>query len=67
MELVEDIALKLDCPSDIAKTIHSYIDKSEILADENGLAQVVVYFGIKEMLTLIAGFVFIICSDCFIT
>ena len=49
MELVEDIALKLDCPSDIAKTIHSYIDKSEILVDNNGLAQVVVYFGIKEM------------------
>lgn len=49
MELVQDTALKLNCPSDIAKTIHSYIDKSEILADDNGLAQVLVYFGIKEM------------------
>jgi len=49
MELVEDNALKLDCPLDIAKTIHSFIEKSEILSESNGLAQVLVYFGIQEM------------------
>jgi len=48
MELVEDSALKLSCPADIARTIHTYIDKSAIISN-GAVSEVLIHFGIDEM------------------
>ena len=49
MRLVEDIALQFDCPSDIAQVIKSYIERSEIVASNNEISNIVVYWGLDEM------------------
>ena len=49
MEIVNNIAVRFECPSDIAQTIKSYIDRSEVLWDKNGVADIIVHWGIDEM------------------
>jgi hypothetical protein len=49
VEIVNNIAVRFECPSDIAQTIRSYIDRSEVLWDKNGVADIIVHWGIDEM------------------
>jgi SNF2 family DNA or RNA helicase len=49
VEIVNNIAVRFECPSDIAQTIRSYIDRSEVLKDKNGVADIIVHWGIDEM------------------
>jgi SNF2 family DNA or RNA helicase len=49
MEIVENSVLKFVCPSSVAYTIESYIDKSEVLRDMGEVAEVAVYWGLDEM------------------
>lgn len=49
MHIVEDCAVKFQCPSDTAQTIVSYIEKSEILKHDGEIADVLVYLGLHEM------------------
>ncbi len=49
MEIVNNIAVRFECPSDIAQTIKSYIERSEVLDEKDGIADVVVHWGLDEM------------------
>ena len=49
MEIVNNIAVRFECPSDIAQTIKSYIERSEVLEDKDGIADIVVHWGLDEM------------------
>jgi len=49
VEIVNNIAVRFECPSDIAQTIKSYIERSEVLEEKNGIADVVVHWGLDEM------------------
>jgi len=49
VEIVNNIAVRFECPSDIAQTIKSYIERSEVLEDKGGIADVVVHWGLDEM------------------
>lgn len=49
VEIVNNIAVRFECPTDIAQTIKSYIERSEVLKDEDGIADVVVHWGLDEM------------------
>lgn len=49
MEIVQDSAVRFQCPTDFAQTITKYIDKAEVLKAVNGVSDVVVYWGLDEM------------------
>jgi len=49
VEIVNNIAVRFECPSDIAQTIKSYIERSEVLDEKDGIADVVVHWGLDEM------------------
>ena len=49
MELIEQEALRLTVRSDFVPYITNYLEKSEVLDDNGETADIVVYWGIKEM------------------
>ncbi len=49
MELIEQEALRLTVRSDFVPYITNYLEKSEVLGDNGETADIVVYWGIKEM------------------
>ena len=49
MEIVENSAVRFQCPTDFAQTITKYIEKSEVIKSSNGVDDVVVYWGLDEM------------------
>jgi SNF2 family DNA or RNA helicase len=49
MKTVENIAVQFSCPQETADLIKSYIDRSEITRTEQGISDVVVYWGLDEM------------------
>ena len=49
MEILNSSAVRFHCPQDIARTIVSYIPKSEVLRTDKGISDVVVYWGLDEM------------------
>jgi SNF2 family DNA or RNA helicase len=48
MEVVENTILRFSCPLDVAETISRYIDKSQVVNEHSGVADVVMYWGIDE-------------------
>ena len=49
MEIVDNSAVMIKCSTQVAQTIDTYIEKSEILSSSDGVSDVVVYLGIDEM------------------
>ena len=49
MKTVENTAVQFSCPSDTANIIRDYIDRSEIIRTEQGVSDVIVYWGLDEM------------------
>ncbi len=49
MELIEQEALRLTVRSDFVPYITNYLEKSEVIEDNGETADIVVYWGIKEM------------------
>jgi SNF2 family DNA or RNA helicase len=49
MEIVENSAVRFQCPSDFAQTITKYIEKSEVISTNEAASDVVVYWGLDEM------------------
>jgi SNF2 family DNA or RNA helicase len=49
MEIVDNSAVMIKCSTQVAQTIDTYIEKSEILSSSDGVSDVVVYWGIDEM------------------
>ena len=49
MEIVDNSAVMIKCPTHVAQTINGYIEKSEILSSSEGVSDIVVYWGIDEM------------------
>ena len=49
MEIVNNSAVRIQCPSRMAKMIESYIEKSEVLDTTNNVSDVIVYWGLDEM------------------
>ena len=49
MKIVENIAVQFRCPTEVATSIQSYINKCEIASTGNGVSDVVVYWGLDEM------------------
>ena len=49
MEIVQDSAVRFQCPAEFAQKITRYIDKAEVLTSSSEIADVVVYWGIDEM------------------
>lgn len=49
MEIVENSAVRFQCPTDFAQTIVQYIDKAEVIESSNGVSDMVVYWGLDEM------------------
>lgn len=49
MKIVENIAVQFRCPTEIAASIQSYIDKCEIVSTSGDVSDVVVYWGLDEM------------------
>ena len=52
MEIIQDTAVKFTIPEHLAPHITEHIEKSEIVATRNGLAEVVVFWGVEEMTRL---------------
>ena len=49
MEIVDNIVVKFQCPSETALLIRKSIPKSEIISDTADIADVVVFYGLREM------------------
>lgn len=49
MKTVENTAVQFSCPTDTANIIRDYIDRSEIIRTEQGVSDMVVYWGLDEM------------------
>ena len=49
MDIVNNVAVRFVCPSDIGNSITSYIKKSEVLSNKDGVADVIVHWGLDEM------------------
>ena len=49
MEIVDNSAVRIQCPSRVAKMIESYIEKSEVLDTTDNVSDVIVYWGLDEM------------------
>ena len=49
MEIVDNSAVMIKCPTHVAHTIDGYIEKSEILSSSDGVSDIVVYWGLDEM------------------
>ena len=49
MEVVQDSAVRFQCPTDAAQTITKYIEKAEVLSSSSDVSDVVVYWGLEEM------------------
>lgn len=49
VEIVENQAVKLSCPHDVAQAINQYIPKSEIIGARGSASDLLVYFGLEEM------------------
>lgn len=49
MEIVEDSAVRFQCPTEVAQNITKYIKKSEVLESSGDISDVVVYWGLEEM------------------
>ena len=49
MQIVDNAAVRFQCPSDIASTITRYIEKSEVVNNDEGVSEVVVYWDLPEM------------------
>ena len=49
MQTVDNIAVKFSCPAETAELITKYIDRSEVLSDQDGVTEVVVYWDLDEM------------------
>ena len=52
MEVIEDKALMLAVPEHLTPYITESIDKSEVIDTHDGLSELLVHWGIHEMLTL---------------
>jgi SNF2 family DNA or RNA helicase len=57
MVLIDNSAVNFQCPVDIAERIDNCIERAQIISKSNGIADVLVYFGLEEMqeLSRIAG------------
>ena len=49
MDIVNNVAVRFVCPSDIGNSITGYIKKSEVLSSKDGVADVIVHWGLDEM------------------
>jgi len=49
MEIVNNSLVRMKCPTSVAKSIERYIEKSEVLSESQGVADVVVNWGLDEM------------------
>lgn len=49
MDIVNNVAVRFVCPSDIGNSITGYIKKSEVLSNKDGVADVIVHWGLDEM------------------
>lgn len=49
MQIVENSAVRFQCPSDIATTITKYIEKSEVVKSNGAISDVMVYWDLPEM------------------
>lgn len=49
MQIVENSAVRFQCPSDIATTITKYIEKSEVVESNGAISDVMVYWDLPEM------------------
>lgn len=49
MQIVENSAVRFQCPSDIATTITRYIEKSEVVESNGAISDVMVYWDLPEM------------------
>lgn len=49
MQIVENSAVRFQCPSDIATTITRYIEKSEVVESDGVISDVMVYWDLPEM------------------
>jgi SNF2 family DNA or RNA helicase len=52
MEIIQDTAVKFTIPEHLASHITEHIEKSEVVATRNGLAEIVVFWGVEEMTRL---------------
>ena len=52
MEVIEDKAVLLAIPEHLTPHITECIDRSEVISTRDGLSELLVYWGIDEMLTL---------------
>jgi hypothetical protein len=48
MEVVDNTVLKFSCPVDIADMINRHIDKSQVVREYCGVADMIMYWGIDE-------------------
>jgi SNF2 family DNA or RNA helicase len=49
VDIVNNVAVRFVCPSDIGNSITGYIKKSEVLSNKDGVADVIVHWGLDEM------------------
>jgi len=49
VDIVNNVAVRFVCPSDIGNSITGYIKKSEVLSSKDGVADVIVHWGLDEM------------------
>ena len=49
MDIIDNVAVRFVCPSDIGNSITGYIKKSEVLSDKDGVSDVIVHWGLDEM------------------
>ena len=49
MEIVDNSAVMIKCPTKVAHLIDCYIEKSKVINSSDGSADVVVYWGLDEM------------------
>jgi SNF2 family DNA or RNA helicase len=49
MQIVDNTVLMLSCPSNVAQTIRGFIDKSHIVRDTDGVAEIAMHWGIDEV------------------
>jgi SNF2 family DNA or RNA helicase len=49
VDIINNVAVRFVCPSDIGNSITGYIKKSEVLSSKDGVADVIVHWGLDEM------------------
>jgi len=49
VDIIDNVAVRFVCPSDIGNSITGYIKKSEVLSDKDGVSDVIVHWGLDEM------------------